>query len=98
MANNFCIYENTNKNLRKYSFTGFITKVIAKQIESNTPHSFQIGPTHSHSTPLEEPLKIIGSYLCSIKQTASINTQHYAKIFNNKIGEDMKVIKDKGNF
>ncbi len=54
-------------------------------------HTFATTVTLSNGMPIETVSKMLGHR--NLK-----TTQHYAKILNNKIGEDMKAIKDKWNF
>jgi site-specific recombinase XerD len=54
-------------------------------------HTFATTVTLSNGVPIETVSKMLGHR--NLK-----TTQHYAKILNKKIGEDMRAIKDKWSF
>ncbi len=54
-------------------------------------HTFATTVTLSNGVPIESVSKMLGHK--SLK-----TTQHYAKILDRKVGEDMKILKDKMSF
>ena len=80
----FDIYENHDKEFQEFVGRGLSYQTL--QSIKPSKHTFAVTVTLTNGVPIETVSKMFGHKSLKI-------TQHYAKIVDKKVSEDMKVLK-----